>query len=82
MNIEECNQPVAKNIQRIIRNQGLKQCAVAERANLSLQAMNNILNGRRIIRPREIARLALALGVAPNELFSHSCVNTSDNRIA
>lgn len=69
MSIQEYNSPVAKNISRIVDNQGLKQRAVAKRANLTTQEMNDMINGRRIIKPRDIPLIAAALGVTPNELF-------------
>lgn len=69
MTIRECNDPVARNIVRIIDGQGVKQRVIANRANFTSQAMNDMLNGRRIIKPRDIPLIVEALGVTPNELF-------------
>lgn len=70
MDIKNSNSPVAENIERIIKERGLKQVYVAERAGMSSQALCDILKGRRLIRIGEVPNLAYALGVEPNELYS------------
>ena len=70
MDIKNSNSPVAENIERIIKERGLKQVYVAERAGMSSQALCDILKGRRLIRIGEVPSLAYALGVEPNELYS------------
>ena len=69
MKIREDNVPVADNILYYISKNGLKQRAVARRAGYTTQAMNGMLNGRRVIRPTDIQRLAAVLKVTPNDLF-------------
>lgn len=52
MQIAECNAPVAKNIAGVIENKGLKQVYIAEKAGYSPQELNDMLNGRRLIKAR------------------------------
>lgn len=76
MSIEHVNYPVSHIVANIIREKGLKQCTVAEKANLNPQQLNDMLNGRRVIKACDIPRLANALGVCPNQLFSETESNT------
>lgn len=69
MQIAECNKPIAGNIQRIISEKGLKQGAVAERANISPNAFSAMVRGRRLIKPCDVLDIASALGVTVNELY-------------
>lgn len=63
------NSVVPENIERIIREKGIKQCAVAEKAGYSKQQFNDMLNGRKIIKAVDILTIAQALGVFPNDLY-------------
>lgn len=69
MQIAECNEPIASNIQRIIFEKGLKQSAVAERANFSPSAFSAMVRGRKLIKPCDVNIIARALGVSVNELY-------------
>lgn len=69
MTIDNFNQPVANNIQKIISKKGLKQVAVARMVGISTQAFNDMLNGRRIIKVSEIMNISSVLGVELSELF-------------
>lgn len=69
-NIETLNYPVAKNVCSIISNKGLKQKAVAKKAGLPIQAFNEMLNGRRLIKIPNILMIADALEVDINALFA------------
>lgn len=60
----------ADNIKRIIARRGLKQKAVAERAGFSIQQFSALLNHRKVIKDVDVAAIARALEVTPNELFS------------
>ena len=68
---------VAENTKRIIKERGLKQNAVAERAGYSPKVFNSLINGKKVMREMDIARIASALDVAPNDLFARS----SENRV-
>lgn len=54
MQIAECNAPVAKNIAGVIENKGLKQVYIAEKAGYSPQELNDMLNGRRLIKANDM----------------------------
>lgn len=70
MSIKQINEPVAGNIERIIREKGLKKCVVALKAGLTGQELSDVLNGRRIIKVNEVPRVAKALDVSLSELFA------------
>lgn len=69
MQIAECNEPVARNVKRIIAEKGLKQNAVAEKAKFSQSAFSAMLRGRKLIKPCQVNAIAGALGVDANELY-------------
>ena len=88
MNIANFNFPVADNIERIIKERGLKQCAVASKAGFKKQPFSDMLNGRRLIKTSDVIIIAKALGVSINELYDstglksgyHYKTNTLDLR--
>lgn len=67
--ILEANAPVADCVTKILVAKGVKQKAVAARAGYTDQALSDMLNGRKLMKPSDIARLARALDSTPNELF-------------
>ena len=67
--IANYNSVMPDNIARIIAEKGLKQCAVAKRAGFSNQQFNDMLNGRKIIKPCDALAISEALGVTMNELY-------------
>lgn len=69
MQIAECNEPISRNIKRLIAEKGLKQKAVADRAGFSIQGFNSILKGRKLIKPCDVKIIANALNVSVNELY-------------
>lgn len=69
MSIHIVNEPVANNIVRIIRENGIKQSFVAMRIGCSKQELNDMLNGRRIIKVNDVPKICSALGVGIDELF-------------
>ena len=70
MDIASMNSTVPAAIERIIEQRGIKKCVVAARANMTPQMFNDMLNGRRLIKANDIALIAQALEVTPNELFA------------
>nr|DAJ98597.1 MAG TPA: Helix-turn-helix XRE-family like protein [Caudoviricetes sp.] len=69
MQIEDYNSKLPSAINRIIDEKGLKQRAVAQKANLSPRELNAMLNGRKIIKPCDVVAISQALGVKPGDLF-------------
>lgn len=69
MQISEYNAPVAENMSRIIKDRGLKKVYVARKAGYAPQELTDMLNGRKIIKPSDVLKLACALGVGAGELF-------------
>ena len=72
MNISRCNSIVPLNMMRIIREKGLKQKFIAERAGYSEQQLSDMLNGRKLIKPCDLYAIAGAMDVNVGELFDHS----------
>ncbi len=60
---------VAENIRRIIKERGLKQKIVAEKAGYTEQQFSNLLCGRKTIETEDVAKVCKALGVLPNDLY-------------
>lgn len=69
MQIAKYNAPVAENISRLIEEKGLKQVYVAEKAGYKAQELNDMLNGRRIIKVCDVPKIARALGVSENDIY-------------
>lgn len=63
------NQLLIFNVRRLMKEQGLKQLAVAEKANLTPNAFSSMLNERKIITAEHIPYIAHALDVEVNELY-------------
>jgi transcriptional regulator with XRE-family HTH domain len=60
---------VAENVERIIRENGLKKRAVAERAGFSQKAFSAMLHGRKLILAEHVIAIARALNKSPNDLY-------------
>lgn len=60
---------VPQNISRIIRQKGLIQRAVAERAGFTANQFCDMLNGRKTLKADYIPQIASALNVPISELF-------------
>lgn len=69
MTIKEANAPIDCNVSVIINKKGLKQVYVAGKAGYTAQELNDMLNGRRLIKVCDIPKIAYALGVDTNCLF-------------
>lgn len=63
------NQKLIQNIRRIIKEKGLKQYAVAEKAGFQPNVFSSMLNERKIITAEHIPNIACALNVTVNELY-------------
>lgn len=72
LDILTSNSVVAENMKRIISDKGLKQASIALKAGFTPQELNDMLNGRRIMRAIDIAQILEVLkdvGVDANDLF-------------
>ena len=70
VSIEKNNGVVPQNVKRIIAERGLRQSAVAEWAGFSKQQFNDMLRGRKVIKPCDIMAISNALGVSVLKLFA------------
>lgn len=59
-------------INSLIKEKGMKQCVVAERAGFTANELSQILNKRKLLRVEHIEPIAKALGVEPNDLYGIS----------
>lgn len=64
------NEPVASNIERIIKDGALSRPEVARRAGLKPKQLTDILNGGAYIKANQILGIAEALRVDISELFA------------
>lgn len=69
MEQKEAKRILIFNIRRIIKDKGLKQCAVAEKSGFSPRLFSSMLNERKFILAEYIPNIATALGVDVNELY-------------
>lgn len=69
MSIAEANNPIALGVRAIIAQKGLKQVYVAEKAGYTTQELNDMLNGRRLIKACDIPELARALRVKTDDIY-------------
>ena len=60
---------VALNVDRILKERGIKQCAFAKKIGWTSAQVSHMMNGRKILDSDDIELLAKALDVTPNELF-------------
>lgn len=63
------NEPVASNIERIIKDGALSRPEVARRAGLKPRQLTDMLNGGAYIKASQILAIAEALRVNVTELF-------------
>lgn len=70
MNIKKMNYPFDLGLLRIIKEKGLKQVYVAEKAGFKAQELNDMLNGRRLIKLCDIPQLAKVLGVTSDDIYT------------
>lgn len=63
------NDPVASNIERIIKNNALSRPEVARRAGLTPKQLTDILNGGAYVKASQILAIAEALRIDVTELF-------------
>lgn len=70
LDITASNKPVAENLKRIIKDKKLRQSILARNTGFTSQELNDMLNGRRLMRAADIANIIDALdGVDANALF-------------
>ena len=72
LDITASNSVVAVRLKNVISEKGLKQAAIATKAGFTAQELNDMLNGRRIMRAADIASLINVVkefGIDANYLF-------------
>ena len=72
LDIAASNSIVAIQLKKAITQKGLKQASIASKAGYSAQELNDMLNGRRIMRAVDIASIINVMGefgVDVNYLF-------------
>ena len=63
---------IIENLRYILREKGMKQKHLAEKADISEKTMSAMMNGRREIHHEEIVRICNAIEVTPNDLYGIS----------
>ena len=69
MTIKERNYPFDIGLSKLILRKGLKQNYVAKKAGYTSQELNDMLNGRRLIKVCDIPMLAKALDVRLDDIY-------------
>lgn len=70
MTIKEANFPFDVGIAKLIQKKGIKQVYIADKAGYTAQELSDMLNGRKIIKLCDVPRLADALGVEIDAIYS------------
>ena len=60
---------VGLNVKKIIKQKGLNEYAVAQKCGYNNKKFNDMLNGRRLIKPEDVIRFVTVLKVTPNDLY-------------
>ena len=60
---------IGDNIQRVIKDKGLKQSYVAQKAGYDPKVFSSMLRGRQKIRDIDVIAIYQVLDTTPNELF-------------
>lgn len=71
---------IAEKVKQIINERCLRQGAIGEKAGYDEKKFSNMLNGRKIITDVDVANIANALGVEPNELYGITATGQQDRR--
>lgn len=69
MTILEANAPFAIGMKICIAKKGLKQIAIARNTGYSAQELNDMLNGRRLIKACDISRLARSVDESIDTIY-------------
>lgn len=62
---------IADNIYCILNTKNYKQSAIAKEVGYDARKFNDMLKGRKLIKPEDILPICYALGVTPNDLFGY-----------
>lgn len=80
--ISKANGIVAIRLKKVIKDKGIKQTIIAEKAQITVQELSDMLNGRRIIKVIDIQKLLEILkefNVDANYLFGIGGGDTNEN---
>ena len=69
MTEEEIRSILSKNMKTYREKRGLSQMALANKAGLATNFVNDIENGKKWISPSTLSKISEALGIAPYKLF-------------
>lgn len=70
------NDRFTENVNRIIQESGKTKAHIARKCGYTSTQMSDLLHGRKVIRPEDIAKLCIALDVEPNDLFCYDSATT------
>lgn len=63
---------IAEKIYDVMSEKHYKQSSIAKACGYDVRKFNDMLKGRRTIKPDDIIPICLALKITPNELFSYN----------
>ncbi len=68
--IRECNHPADIGISRIIKEKGMKQVYIANKAGYKPHELCDMLHGRKLIKACDILKLSIVLGVTAGDIYA------------
>ena len=74
-------QEFAQRLHRLMMQKGWRQSDLARRADLPRDSISVYIRGKSVPTPQSIDKLALALGVTPEELFPNYVESAIDNDV-
>ena len=63
------NDPIARGIEKIIQEKGIKKNYVAKRAGFTVAQFSNLLNGRKLIKAEDMPKIAYALDTTVPQIY-------------
>lgn len=67
--IRKLNGPVPDNLKRLLKRSGIKQSDLARALGVSRQQITDIISGRRLVYPSELADICRVFETTPNALL-------------
>lgn len=60
---------VCERLKLYIKDSGLKQCSIAEKAGFTENQFSQILNGKRSVSADELEAICKSIGATPNDIY-------------
>lgn len=61
----------AERLRFVVKNSGLKQKIIAERAGYSEKQLSALVTGRKKMYAEDVTKICIALNITPNQLYGY-----------